>query len=668
MTEKKISFLILLLSCSFHAKTQTEQELTGALMFVDLYDNQAYPASSVFDNDPATCFASYPPFGNWIGLDLRQKHVITKIAYRPGMESETSDSPDSPDVETDESLQLGLFEGANSPDFSDAIPLHIIPGPVERGLTEQPVLCTRGFRYVRFVFPYAIDKNKISYLAELKFYGYRGAGNDSKLPQLTNLPVVSIHTENCQVIDKNNYVKGFISVIYDGGTKIHSGSLEIRGRGNNSWDYPKKPYRLRLSEETRLLDLPANARNWTLINNYGDKTLMRNMLAFDFSRRLEMPYTSPAEAVDVILNGDYKGCYQLCDHIDVRENRVEIDELSPANVSGEKLTGGYLIEIDAYYYNEPITFMSSHYKIPVTIQYPDNRDIVGAQVAYIENHFNRLTKAVYEDSLLEDSENGFRKYLHTDVFLKHFLTGEYAGNTDTYWSVKMYKNRGDDRFVFAPVWDFDLAFENDRRTYPINGKTEWLSLSSYSSAAGDTRNFIRRIMSDSSMIIRLKEIYNYYLEQNILSKDTLLKVVDDYAALLEQSQDLNFKRWPIMNELVHSNPVIHGSYAAEVENVRKYVSERLDWIDCKLNCDPDPENTEAVDGYNRIKLKTGKGLIRIEGVNEPVAVRVTDMSGRILFNRTIAEYSADISADRGIYIVTVDGGSAQKQIYKTIVP
>jgi hypothetical protein len=655
--------LMLLSCCFFHTKAQTEQELTGLLMFANSCNNQEYPVSHVFDNDPGTYVASCPLFGSWIGLDLGKKHIITKIAYCPGMDDNTESESGY-----DKSLQLGIFEGADNPDFGDAIPLHIIPGPTEYGLTEQPVLCTRGVRYVRFVFPRAIDKSKSSYMAELKFYGYEGTGDDARLPLLTNLPVVSIHTENNQEIDKDEYIKGVISVIYDGGTKIHTDSLEIRGRGNNSWTYPKKPYRIKLFEETHLLDLPANAQNWTLINNYGDKTLMRNMLAFDFSRRIEMPYTSPAEAVDVVLNGDYVGCYQLCDHVDVHENRVDIEELSPADVSGENLTGGYLIEIDAYYYQEPVTFMSSRYNIPVAIKYPDNKDIVGSQVIYIEKHFNKLVEAVYDDdNLREDPENGFRKYLHTDIFLKYFLIGEYSGNTDTYWSVRLYKKRGDDKFHFAPVWDFDLAFENDRRTYPINEKMEWIALSSHSSVAGGARDFVHRIMSDSDMKLRLKEIYDYYREQNIISKDTLLKVVDDYAARLEQSQDLNFKRWPILNEIVHSNPVIHGSYAAEVENVRKYVSERLDWINWKLNCDSNSK-TEIADGNDRIKLEMGKGLICIKGVDEPLVVRIADISGRIIFDRLITEYSTTIAADRGIYIVTLNDSSTQKRTYKAIVP
>jgi len=271
-----------------------EKELTGNIIYYDQCNERNNPVKNAFDNNINTYFNSCYSVGNWIGLDLGEKHVITKIAYCPRVDSDYRHR-----------LQLGIFEGANNPDFGDAIPLFIIPGLTERKLTEQEIECTRGFRYVRFIFPTPQEEGKSNYMGEMKFYGYKGEGDNSKLPQLTNLPTISIHTINAEEItSKETYIKGIITAIWDNGTKFHTDSLEIRGRGNNSWTHPKKPYRIKMFKKGSLLGLPAKAKSWTLINNYGDKTLMRNMLAFDFSKRLEMPYTSPAEAVDVVLNGD----------------------------------------------------------------------------------------------------------------------------------------------------------------------------------------------------------------------------------------------------------------------------------------------------------------------------------------------------------------------------
>lgn len=644
----------------FYSFAQTETELTGDIIFYDRCNEQGKPVTNAFDNDINTYFTSCSPFGNWIGLDLKEKHIITRIAYCPRTDDGT------PGSDYRERIQLGVFEGANHPDFGDAIPLFVIPGLTERRLTEQEINCTKGFRYVRFVFPTAVEEGKSSYLAELKFYGHEGNGDNSKLPQITNLPTVSIHTVNVQdITSKTEYVKGIISIVSADGTKIHTDSLEIRGRGNNSWTHPKKPYRIKMYKKARLLGLPADAKSWTLINSYGDKTLMRNLLAFDFSQRIEMPYTSPAEAVDVVLNGDYKGCYQLCDHIEVRKNRVEVEEITPNDISGINLTGGYHLEISAYAQEETKWFTSNNYPMPTEIKYPDSEEIVETQERYIIDHFNKMTEAVY-GSHYADPETGFRKYIDTETFLRYFLVGEYTGNTDTYWQTKIYKNRGDDKFYFGPVWDFDLSFDNDSRTYPINTKTPlWLALSAFTNAAGDAKNFVSKIMSDPEMTVQLKAIYSYYRDRNSISKESLLAVVDDYANYLDQSQQLNFKRWRIMDRSVHENPVVHGSYDAEIANVKEYINQRIDWIDSKLEYVRTAIRPVSQENP-KIGLSTSKNTIRLTGITASVRVHIVNLAGVTVFKSTVSS-DLTVNLPTGIYLTVITEKSGQSYTCKNSI-
>jgi hypothetical protein len=652
----KYFFVFVLLMCgAWPVQGHDSYELKGDILYNDRCNEQVNPVANVFDEDLRTYFQSCPPFGNWVGLDLKEKHVITKIAYCPRMDGDYRDR-----------LRLGVFEGANQADFGDAVPLFIIPGLTERELTGQEIVCTRGFRYVRLVLPYAQTEGKSSYVGELKFYGYQAEGDDSALPQLTNLPVVSIKTfESRDVTSKQDYVKGIFTIIYGNGTKVYTDSVEIRGRGNNSWTHPKKPYRIKLKTSVQLMNLPAKARNWTLINNYGDKTLMRNILAFDFSRRIGMPYTSPAEAVDVVLNGDYKGCYQLCDHIDVRKNRVDIEEMSPGD-----LTGGYMIEIDAYAHEEPKRFYSYRYNIPVTINYPDDEDVTYAQENFIATHFEKLVSAVY-NSNYGSSQTGFGRYVDIESFLRHFLVGEYSGNTDTYWSVRMFKKRSEESFGFSPVWDFDLAFENDWRTYPINERAkqwnEWLCLSNESSAAGGTKDFIRKILSDTQVKKRLAEIYAYYRDNRIISEEILLHVADSCAGLLEYSQDLNFKRWPIMNIKVHENPVVHGSYRAEVANVKKYISERMQWMDNKLNYVPGVNNDYDVYDTFVPEIWANEGSLYVR-VPETCDFRLFNLSGGLVESSTLHSGDHRIPAGKGFYVATFVNGQGVRRHLKCFVP
>jgi len=652
----KTTFICLLMSVSVYAYANDPIELTGTVIgttkcidytFGGISSTTVNTADNLFDDDLDTYFATFQKSGGWAGLDLGKKHIITAIEYCPRAQS-------------GDSLLLGVFEGANNPDFGDAIPLYIISEiPDDSLMTYREIDCTRGFRYVRYVGP----TNSRCNIAELKFYGEEGEGDDSKLPEITNLPTVVIHTTDAEdIVVKEKYLKGIVSVISDDGTKIHTDSLEIRGRGNASWQFPKKPYRMKLYNKVSLLGLPAKEKNWTLINNYGDKTLMRNLLAFDLSKRFEMEYTPAGTPVNVFLNGEYKGCYQLCDHIQVNPKRVEVDEMSVNDLRLPNLSGGYLIEIDGYAYYETSWFLSSSNNTPVTIKYPGDDEIMMQQYNYIKNQFNRLETALYSDNYT-DFDSGYRKYLDTKTFIKHFLIGEFSGNTDTYWSVNMYKYRDDDRFYTGPVWDFDLAYENDRRTYPINNLPDWIYKTKGSYAKG-MKDFVNRLLSDSTFYDEVREIYAFYRTSGAITEDELLKVVDDYAEQLEQSQVLNFMRWKIMDEKVHSVPMVHGSYEAEVENVRTYISGRIEKMDEILGFDP--VSNEVVRKPN-INVWSVDGKIRFSGLSSDNAVvYIYDIAGRTVFSGDL-QSSAVKTFKKGVYFVKLVEGNGEVRSAKVIV-
>lgn len=651
--------LVFLLSISLFPiwlYSQTVVKLSGDIIgttnCVDYANNNQHTttvntAANLFDGDFQTFFATFERSGTWAGLDLGSKHVITKVAYCPR-------------ADWNSRVVLGVFEGANSPDFGDAVPLFVISSaPVYNQMTGQDIDCSRGFRYVRYVGPNNVRCN----IAELAFYGYASEGSDAKLVQVTNLPTISIHTVDAEdVIEKEKYLKGIVSVISENGTKIYTDSLEIKGRGNASWNFPKKPYRLKLYNKTNLLDLPAKEKNWTLINNYGDKTLMRNLLAFDLSERLEMPYTPAGIPVDVILNGEYKGTYQLCDQIEVASKRVEVEKMQETDVTLPALSGGYLIEVDAYAYQEISWFESARNRIPVTIKYPKDDEIVSAQSNYIKSHFDMLEEAVFADNYT-DQINGYRKYLHLHTFIRHFLVGEISGNTDTYWSVYMYKKRNNDLLYVGPVWDFDIAFDNDNRTYPINNNTNWIYASN-GSAANGMRAFVNRIFSDPAFYNELKSVYAYYRDNGTLTKQSLTAVVDNYASELERSQQLNFIRWDILNQKVHQNPQALGNYEAEVNVVRNYIRNRLDWMDNKLSYGTNSLEDPSL--MNDIKVWAGTGTLHLTGVLQTMQVNIVDIAGRTLFSGEIgSDYSFPLK--KGIYIVRISNQSAETVTVKCIV-
>ena len=503
---------------------------------------------NVFDGDFDTFFASYDRSRTWVGLDLGEKHVITKVGY-------------SPRKTQGGRVELAVIEGANEPDFSDALPIYMIKSAASEGVMHYgDITCSRGFRYVRYVSPNDVRCN----VAEVEFHGYASEGDDSKLYQLTNLPTVVINTYGAkEITSKEVEIGANVYIISQDGTDLLSTkNTGVRGRGNASWDFPKKPYRLKFESKQSPLGAPASAKKWTLISNYGDKTLMRNMLAFEVSRNVGQSYTPFCHPVDVIVNGEYRGCYQLCDQVEAASGRVEAKD-------------GYLIEIDAYAYNEDVWFNSTR-NTPVTIKHPDEDDITDEQIAFITDYFNKMEAAVFATNY-KDETNGYRKYLDVDSFLRNFIVGEFCGNTDTFWSVYMYKDSGDGKLYTGPAWDYDLGFENDYRTYPINNLNEYIYVWKGSAASDAVRNMVTRIVKeDPAAKARLIEIWEAALANGL---SDLTADLDAYAEMLKESQDLNFKRWKILNSYVHMNFQALGSYDAEVKFVRDYITARLTKFD-----------------------------------------------------------------------------------------
>ncbi|MDR0830561.1 MAG: CotH kinase family protein [Prevotellaceae bacterium] len=630
-----LTLSIVLIFSILSINAQTSAKLNGTLIgtpqgynYSTADDPQAANgnvSANAFDGNFNTFFAYAQEKGGWVGLDLGSAHVITSVKYCPRQK-------------TPDRVECAVIEGANSPDFMDAVAIGIISSPAPTNQwSVLNINSSRGFRYVRY---YGSEQYRCC-IAELEFWGYAGAGNNSHIGQLTNLPTVNIHTLNNAVIDsKTVYRTGYITVVNE--DTVKEDGLSIRGRGNASWGFDKKPYRIKFDNSTYLLGNPAKAKNWTLISNEGDKTLIRNLLAFDLSKRLEMPYTPAGRLVDVVINGDYKGCYQLCDHIDVRAGRVNVPEMTAADNSGIALTGGYLIEIDAYFEGGNTGFTSGR-GVPVTVKSPDDDIRTTEQTNYIKGQFN-----AWEQAIMNNGD--FRQYMDIESFVRHFIVGEFAGNTDTYWSVYMFKKRNDDKFYFSPIWDYDLAYENDQRTEPIMNRTsqnnnKWL----YQWGGNDAPNvdpLIDKLLTDNDLYQRMREVWAQYRNSGAISEAALVQVIDNYVTEINTSQDLNFKRWDYLFQWRHMMWG-RGDYTNNINIVKEYIRARLAWFDTKLNYVPSAINETEL---NSINIFSNNNELIISNLLEQTNIICFDITGRKIFEAN-AETSFSKQLPQGVYIV-----------------
>lgn len=597
-----ISYIISCFAGSF-TYAQTSSKLTGNL----IYDSAASlsKAEKAFDNSKETYFESESSVHAWVGYDLGEKYVITKVRWCPRKSTYKFDiNIGSSNLLTTPSMgysQLALFEGANTPDFSDAIPLYIVTSnSTESVFQEQVIEVSRGFQYVRYVGPHG----SYGCVGELEFYGYMGDGTDDCFYRPTNLPLMVIHTNSGNdPVDKVHEEPGQAFLIYKsnkGNNKIIGDDCTIRCRGNNSRKYDKKPFRVKFANKIDMPNGGSKAKKWTLINNFGDKTLMRNSLAFDMSKRLEMEYTPYCQPVDVVLNGEYLGSYQLCDQLEVGKHRVNIDEIVDGSTEDGANTGGYFYEYDGNYKFKSLSEWNSSsaedkalYDVgfytdktnPITIKSPDEDVMLQSHVDYLSHFINTAEKKIYKNSV------EIKEYLDLESFARYFIVNEFTGNSDTFYELYQYKKRNDSKVYFGPCWDFDLAYCNDSRTLSYledANASGWTfqnggsSIEKYRSC-GAMLDYANALIADGNVLQALKENWAYVRANGSVNSSNLLAQVNMFEDSLSLSQKLNFTRWPILNTRINMSQEAYGSFSAEVNRLKTYIPNRLKWFDKTLS-------------------------------------------------------------------------------------
>ena len=271
------------------------------------------------------------------------------------------------------------------------------------------------------------------------------------------LPIIRIDTQDrAPILDRENYVRASMTLDPNGsGYAPYSGTLEIRGRGNSTWQFPKKPYRLKLDTKSPLMGIASN-RHWVLLANWFDKSQIRTATAEAISKSTDLAWTPTYRHVEVVLNGQYVGVYQLTEQVRSGSNRVDIPELDENDVGLPTISGGYLLEIDSRLEeNDEPGFRTSRNNVPVVVKEPD--PATSEQFDYIRGAVNGLESSLYSPTFT-DPVSGYRSVLDVDAYIDHYLLQEITRNGDAFWSSTFfYKDRDDNRFHFGPMWDFDRS-------------------------------------------------------------------------------------------------------------------------------------------------------------------------------------------------------------------
>lgn len=335
------------------------------------------------------------------------------------------------------------------------------------------------------------------------------------------IPTIYIDTDPYldEITSKTDYTDAtFRFIPFDGETEPIETSVSIRGRGNSSWFWPKKPYRLKFDKKQSIGNL-NKAKSFVLISNYIDNTLMRHVIGFKIADILGMPYSNIPQPVNLVFNGKNRGSYFITNKVGINSGSVDIDEEE-----------GILWEIDSNF-DEDFRFKSTIFNLPCMLKDPDivelsegEEDKVAEIWDYWRNDLEEAFKAVKEGRWAEAFD--------AEQFVNYMLVSTLVQNGELKHpkSFFMYKESKDGKYCLGPIWDLDWAFGY---SYAPESSILYNGCDSFA--------FFYPVLSDSLFREMFKEKLDEFCEKGL---DELLTYIDNYSSLIRDSAVENALIWP----------------------------------------------------------------------------------------------------------------------------
>lgn len=373
-----------------------------------------------------------------------------------------------------------------------------------------------------------------------------------------DIPVLNIDLNNITLEEINNnsktikYPDNSLKLTY--GDETFNDNIVIKGRGNSTWLWPKKPYQITLSKKTNLLNLGTSSK-WVLLANYIDETLIRNHMAFYIANMLDMEYVSLGSNIHLYIDDQYQGIYYLLPKVEISQASVNL-----------RNNDGVLVELDnVYYYDEDDTVITNRFKDHLVLKDVKNESLKeNAYNNFIEK-YNQLEVAVANhnwDKILE--------LVDIESLAKHNIVYELSRNNDAYRSsFYMYMDGENDKIHFGPVWDFDRAFGN---TNHGPNQTNTIEDEAFSDETYNkySEMFFELVQFDEFKSV-IKEVWNKYMLDGL---DKIQKEINANYQLLEKEAKRNNRKWQYsrkykdyVNDLSKTIETIYSSYRGVVENI-----------------------------------------------------------------------------------------------------
>jgi len=405
--------------------------------------------------------------------------------------------------------------------------------------------------------------------------------------QLTDVPTIYIDIDGVggtdddldKVLWKNRktgeapYQDAVITVKDDGSDKDvkhlaeFTDKVKIKVRGNSTANpgNGKKAYRLKFDKKLKaskhdMLGLGYEARNWTLLANVFDHSMIRNALSYHLEKEVGMDFCPGYKFVDLVINGNYRGTYQVCDHVEVDKNRVNIDE-----------DNGWMVEFQGQgdMLDKPLCFAKDGLQMNIKNPEPaDEKDEaqVNAVIAPIQDWFVNTWAPKWKSTDAYAEKTGWRSVNDEESLIKFWIITELTGDYDGWMTVKAYKDAGEDKLHYGPVWDKDLAYGNC--DYEKSDKL----VSNNDKSSSLTGFWNNGLLKDPKFTAKAQERLQKLLDGGLI--DRLIKKVDELAAIVAKTEELSNTTFPRNNHVgLETNN--YETYQETVEQLKIYLRTRF---------------------------------------------------------------------------------------------
>lgn len=428
----------------------------------------------------------------------------------------------------------------------------------------------------------------------------------------SNLPIIFIDTHGQEIPDEPK-IPAHMGIIYNGEGvsngvtdpfNDYDGMIGIELHGSSAQSFPKKSYTVETQDaqgnnlNVSLLGFPAE-NDWVFYGPYSDKSLIRNILAYQLSNDIGR-YASRSKCCELVINGEYLGVYVLMEKIKRDKNRVNISKILPTDLAGDALTGGYIIKIDKPagaqldgWESPSLPYPGAWQRIFYQYHYPDQDDIAPQQKAYIQS-FIYSFESLMNRSNYADPQQGYSKNIDVDSFVDFFILSEIAKNVDAYrLSTFFYKDRDskNDKLFIGPIWDFNLAFGNVDY-YGAQHVSGWQADFLQKDDFWQNPFWWQKLLADSNFVQKINSRWHQF-RKDVFTIPHIYAIIDSLEAHLDEAQKRNFERWQILGKYIWPNAIVGGSYPAEVRYLKFWIQSRILWMDVRMPGQYSAINTET---------------------------------------------------------------------------